>query len=81
VSPVSLRTNCELSKLSSKLALDAVPVRLAVIVPALKLPDASRNTIVLPVFAFVALDVTVNVPPSLFTLPLIPLPDVAPCWT
>ena len=40
---------------------DALPVREAVIVPAEKLPDASRATIVEPVFALVALDVTVNV--------------------
>ncbi len=33
----------------------------AVIVPALKLPEASRATIVDPVFAFVAFDVTVKV--------------------
>lgn len=34
---------------------------MAVIVPALKLPDASRATIVEAVFALVAFDVTVNV--------------------
>ena len=59
----------------------ALPVRFAVIVPALKFPLPSRNTIVEPVFAFVAFDVTVNVPPSLLTLPLIPDPDVAPAAT
>ena len=37
------------------------PVKLAEIVPALKLPDASRATIVEAVFRLVALDVTVNV--------------------
>lgn len=39
----------------------ALPSRLAVIVPALKLPDESRDTIVLTVFALVALLVTVKV--------------------
>ena len=38
----------------------AVPVRFAVIVPALKFPEASLATIVDTVLAFVALDVTVN---------------------
>lgn len=37
------------------------PVKLAEIVPALKLPDASRATTVEAVFKLVALDVTVNV--------------------
>src|SRR6056300_808946 len=58
-----------------------LPVSAAVIVPALKLPLPSRNTIVLPVFAFVALLVTVNVAVSLLVLPLNPLPDVAPSAT
>lgn len=39
----------------------AFPSRLAVIVPALKLPDVSLDTTVLTVFALVALLVTVNV--------------------
>ena len=39
----------------------AVPVKAAVIVPAVKFPEASRATIVDAVFAFVAFDVTVNV--------------------
>jgi hypothetical protein len=38
----------------------AVPLNVAVIVPALKLPEASRATMVDAVLAFVALDVTVN---------------------
>ena len=42
-------------------AVVAFPLSAAVIVPALKLPEASRATSVLPVFAFVALEVTVNV--------------------
>jgi hypothetical protein len=40
---------------------EAAPLRVAVIVPALKLPEASRATMVLAVFALVALDVTVKV--------------------
>jgi hypothetical protein len=48
----------------SVVAVDALPVRAAVIVPAAKFPDPSRATIALAVFAFVALDVTVNVPPQ-----------------
>ena len=55
---------------------DAFPVKFAVIVPAEKSPEPSLNTIVLAVLALVALDVTVNVPPSLLTEPEIPLPDV-----
>ena len=39
----------------------ALPLSVAVIVPALKLPEASRATMVEPVFAFVAFDATVNV--------------------
>ena len=42
-------------------AVEALPFNVAVIVPALKLPEASRATMVLPVFAFVAFDVTVKV--------------------
>ena len=57
---------------------DALPVSDAVIVPAEKSPELSLNTIVLPVLASVALDVTVNVAPSAFAVPDIPLPDVAP---
>ena len=58
-----------------------LPVNDAVIVPAEKSPELSLNTIVLPVLAFVALDVTVNVPPSEFTQPDKPFPDVAPFST
>src|SRR6056300_214242 len=58
-----------------------LPLSAAVIVPALKLPLPSRNTIVLALLLLVAFDVTVNVPPSLLTLPLIPLPLVAPAAT
>jgi hypothetical protein len=42
-------------------AVEAFPLKAAVIVPALKLPEASRATIVDAVLALVALDVTVNV--------------------
>ena len=41
--------------------LVALPDNVAVIVPALKLPDASRATIAEAVFALVAFEVTVNV--------------------
>jgi hypothetical protein len=44
-------------------AVLALPVKAAVIVPAEKLPDASLATIVSAVFALVALDVTLNVDP------------------
>ena len=42
-------------------AVEALPDNVAVIVPALKLPEASRATIAEAVFKLVALDVTVNV--------------------
>jgi hypothetical protein len=42
-------------------AVDAFPLNVAVIVPALKLPEASLATIVEAVFALVAFEVTVNV--------------------
>ena len=42
-------------------AVEALPDNVAVIVPALKLPEASRATIADAVFRLVALDVTVNV--------------------
>jgi hypothetical protein len=45
----------------AEVAVEALPLKVAVIVPALKLPDASRATIVEAVFALVALEVTVNV--------------------
>ena len=58
-----------------------LPVNAAVIVPAEKLPLASRATIVLPVFASVALDVTVNVAPSALAEPDRPVPLTAPAAT
>lgn len=62
-------------------AVVAFPLRAAVIVPALKLPDASRATMVDAVLAFVAFDVTVNVAaPVWFAVnvaePESPVPDV-----
>lgn len=57
----------------------ALPDKLAVIVPALKLPEASLATIVEAVFAFVAFDVTVKVeaPEPLYVVePDKPVPDV-----
>ena len=51
------------------------------IVPAEKSPELSLNTIVLPVLAFVALDVTVNVAPSAPAEPDNQLPDTAPAAT
>ena len=59
----------------------ALPFNVAVISPAEKSPLSSLYTIVSAVAADVAFDVTVNVPPSELTLPLIPLPLVAPCCT
>jgi len=47
-------------KFALVVTLDAVPVSEAVIVPALKFPEASLATIVDTVLAFVALEVTVN---------------------
>lgn len=45
----------------AEVAVEALPLKVAVIVPAVKFPDASRATIVEAVFALVALEVTVNV--------------------
>ena len=45
----------------AEVAVEALPDNVAVIVPALKLPDASLETMVEAVFAFVALEVTVKV--------------------
>ena len=61
--PTPTELNCEFCVVLVKVAADpeAFPVSDAVIVPALKLPEASRATIVEAVFALVAFDVTVNV--------------------
>jgi hypothetical protein len=56
-------------------AVEALPERAAVIVPAEKFPDASRATIAEAVFALVALLVIVTAPVAAFTL--IPVPLVA----
>ena len=61
-------------------ALVALPLNAAVIVPALKFPEASLATIVDTVFAEVALEVTVNVvaePPLKVVEPERPVPEVA----
>jgi hypothetical protein len=60
-------------------AVVALPLNAAVTVPAEKLPEASRNTMVLAVFALVAFDDTVYVaaPEPLYVAdPEIPFPDV-----
>jgi hypothetical protein len=62
-------------------AVVALPDSAAVIVPAEKLPDAFRATIVLTVLRLVALDVTVNVPPSDADDPERPTPDTEPAAT
>ena len=51
----------ELDALVADVAVLALPLNVAVMVPALKFPLASRATIVDPVLALVALLVTVNV--------------------
>ena len=83
--PLIVRAVCSVVAVAALPVVDeevvALPLRAAVIVPAEKLPEASRNTIVEPVFALVAFEVTVKVPPSELTLPLIPFPDVAPVAT
>ena len=66
---------------SNVVAVEAFPERAAVIIPALKFLLASLHTIVEAVFALVASDVTVNVPPSESILPEIPFPEVAPFFT
>ena len=62
-------------------AVSALPVKSAVIVPAVKSPAASRATIVEAVFASVAFEVTVNTPPSAANAPLKPTPATAPSPT
>ena len=57
----------------AEVALVAAPLRVAVIVPALKLPLASRATIALAVLALVALLVIVIAP--VVALTVIPVPD------
>lgn len=52
--PETARVNVPLLTLAAVVAVDALPFRAAVIVPAEKLPEPSRSTIWLPVFALVA---------------------------
>jgi len=61
-------------------AVDALPDSVAVIVPAEKLPEASRATMVEPVFPLVALDDTVNVDPPAW-LAVKGLSQTSPCRT
>jgi hypothetical protein len=61
-------------------AVEALPLNVAVIVPALKFPEPSLATIVDAVFALVALEVTVNVCAELplnVAEPDNPVPDTA----
>ena len=65
LTPLIVRAVCSVVAVAALpevlLEVVALPLNDAVIVPALKLPEASRATMVEPVFAFVALDVTVKV--------------------
>ena len=53
--------NSNVLDVANLVAVEATPVKSALIVPALKLPDPLRETIVLAVLASVAFDATVNV--------------------
>ena len=65
-------------KLTAEVAMDAVPVNEAVIVPAEKLPELSLKTIVEAVLLEVAFESIVNVVPSpADPIVDIPFPDVA----
>jgi hypothetical protein len=80
--PVTSPERAMVLAVASAVAEVALPLKDAVIVPALKFPDASLATIVDAVFAEVAFEVTVNVTLSLsFAVnvadPLSPVPDVA----
>ena len=63
--PLIVRAVCSVVAVAAlpvvELEVVALPLKAAVIVPALKLPEASRATIVDAVLALVAFDVTVNV--------------------
>ena len=59
--PDTFNVNVPLFTLAAVVAVDALPFKAAVIVPAVKLPDASRATMVEAVLADVAFEVTVNV--------------------
>ena len=56
-----LQCNVPLFTLAAVVAVVAFPDKAAVMVPAVKLPDASRATMVEAVLADVAFEVTVNV--------------------
>jgi len=58
--PDTFIVNVPLLTLAAVVAVDALPFKAAVIVPAEKFPDASRATMVEAVFALVALEVTVK---------------------
>ena len=63
---------------AAELAIDAVPVKFAVIVPAEKLPEPSLNTKVETVFAEVPLEYTIKSVPSPAVPPrVMPLPETA----
>ena len=59
--PVTAPERAIVRAVASVVAVEALPERAAVIVPAEKLPEASRATMVEAVLALVAFDVTVNV--------------------
>ncbi len=59
--PDTFIVSVPLLTLDAVVAVDALPFKAAVIVPALKLPEPSRATMAPAVLAFVAFDVTVNV--------------------
>ena len=63
---------------TAELAIDAVPVKLAVIVPAEKLPEPSLKTIVDTVLDAVALELTVKVAFSAAE-PIIDIPEPDAC--
>ena len=62
---------------AAEAALLALPFSVAVIVPALKLPEASRATMVEPVFALVAFEVMVMAALSPLPVAESPIPETA----
>ena len=72
--------------LPAKVAVEALPIKLAVILPALKFPLPSRFTIVLGVFKFVAALANTSAvwiveeldPPTVFTVGEAAIPDRSP---
>jgi hypothetical protein len=63
--PDTFIVSVPLLTLDAVVAVDALPFKAAVIVPALKLPEASRATMVEAVFAFVAFVASVTAPEPL----------------